>query len=101
MGCTFDHASDRNPTHHPRWGLVPALSSTVIGALAAAALLVVSALWLPVVVTVLLLTVLGAGLLVSATAQAFLGHRGRCWAERSIRWWLGPVGSVVDPFDVG
>lgn len=47
----------------------------------------------------LLLVVLG--LVVSAAIQAALGHRGRCWAQRTIRWWLGPAGALVDPFDAG
>lgn len=41
------------------------------------------------------------GLAISALAQFALGHRGLCWLRRTLRWWLGPVGSLLDPFGLG
>ena len=41
------------------------------------------------------------GLLVSAVIQLLLGHRGWCWLWRTLRWWLGPIGTLVDPLEMG
>ncbi len=101
MGCAVDHSAERNPTHHPRWGLVPALSSTVIGGAVLVIAIGVSITWLPTMVTSTLLIVMILALALSAACQAILGHRGRCWATRTVRWWLGPLGSLLDPFDAG
>lgn len=42
-----------------------------------------------------------AGLLLSALVQLLLGHRGACWLRRSVRWWLGPIGTLIDPIEMG
>jgi|GEM_PF-6589487 hypothetical protein len=76
------------------------MSATIIGFAVAGVLLAVCGIWLPGLfwAAVLLLV---AGLLASAAVQASLGHRGTCWAQRTIRWWLGPVGTLIDPFGLG
>ncbi len=101
MGCVVDHAADRNPTHHPSWGLVPALTSTLLGGVIVLVLIIASVLWLPVLATIVLLITVALALAVSGLAQCLLGHRGRCWMQRTVRWWLGPLGSLIDPFDAG
>ncbi|MFZ9988501.1 MAG: hypothetical protein ACO3ID_07660 [Candidatus Nanopelagicales bacterium] len=90
-----------HPTEHPRWGNVPSASATVIGALGSLAVLALAWLWLPRGFFWALVGLAIAGLAVSALAQVALGHRGMCWAQRTIRWWLGPLGTLVDPLDVG
>lgn len=90
-----------HPAHHPRWGQVPSASSVVIGGVGLAAVLGVIWLWFPLALFWALLIVIVLGLVASAAAQAFLGHRGTCWAQRTVRWWLGPVGTLADPLDVG
>lgn len=90
-----------HPEQHPRWGQVPSASSVVIGGLGLAAVLVVIWIWFPHGLFWGLLALVGAGLVVSGAAQAFLGHRGPCWTQRTLRWWLGPVGTLVDPLDLG
>ncbi|MEK9663959.1 MAG: hypothetical protein VW082_04990 [Candidatus Nanopelagicales bacterium] len=79
---------------------MPSASSAVIGLIVTGAVLTVCWIWLPGLVLPLVL-LLVAGLAASAAAQAFLGHRGACWGQRTIRWWLGPVGTLLDPFDLG
>ncbi len=66
-----------------------------------AAILTVLWLWFPRGIFWGVLALVGLGLLASAAAQAFLGHRGACWGQRTVRWWLGPVGALADPLDVG
>lgn len=94
------HDQPHNPTWHPSLGLVPALSSVVLGALLIGALLWLEAWLLPPAVpwTIGLIV---AGLVVSSVTQLLLGHRGTCWLWRSLRWWLGPVGNLVDPVEMG
>lgn len=76
------------------------MSAVVIGVLLAAAILTVCRLWLPGFFWPLV-ALLIVGLVVSAGTQAFLGHRGACWAQRTVRWWLGPLGALLDPLDLG
>lgn len=90
-----------HPAQHPRWGQVSSASAVVIGALGLALVLIALWLWFPLGIFWGLLGLLALGLVASACAQAFLGHRGACWTQRTIRWWLGPVGALVDPLDVG
>jgi hypothetical protein len=45
--------------------------------------------WIPLV-----LALWGA---LTLAVQAALGHRGRCLARRTVRWWLGPPGALLDP----
>ena len=42
---------------------------------------------------------LGMWWLVTLTVQLALGHRGACLVRRTGRWFFGPVGALVDPFD--
>jgi len=98
--CRGGHV-EGHPAHHPRWGQVPSASSAVIGGLGVAAILTVLWLWFPRAIFWGVLALVGLGLLASAAAQAFLGHRGACWGQRTVRWWLGPLGALADPLDVG
>jgi hypothetical protein len=55
-------------------------------------------IWLPGVRT-WLLAVLGSWWVVTALVQLALGHRGVCALRRTQRWFFGPAGALVDPFD--
>ena len=99
-GCNHGHDQPRNPTIHPTLGMVPAVTSVVFGGLVVAAILLIE-LWLIPSLLVWTLAVLGLGLVFSAIVQLVLGHRGMCWFYRTLRWWLGPVGSFIDPFEMG
>ena len=97
-GCVGGHDQHRNPTHHPRWGLVPAKSSVVFGIIliaAVAGLLWWLAPWLLPFLAAALILALG----ISLGVQLWLGHRGRCLRIRTVRWWLGPIGSLIDPME--
>jgi len=98
--CTAGHDQPRNPTHHPTLGLVPAASSVVFGGGLFVGLLLLEAWLLPGII-VWTLVVIVAALVVSTITQLMLGHRGWCWLWRSLRWWLGPVGSLIDPIEAG
>jgi small-conductance mechanosensitive channel len=47
------------------------------------------------------IAVLLFALFLSAIVQLALGHRGKCWLWRTLRWWIGPVGTLVDPIEMG
>lgn len=100
-GCRDGHGPPHNPALHPRWGQVPSLSNALIGAGVLAVLLVLAWWLLPDTAAVVVTALALLGLVVSAAIQAALGHRGRCWRARSWRWWLGPLGALLDPFDTG
>ena len=100
-GCRHGHAPSRNPTLHPRLGMVPSASNAVLGAVVVGVVLALAWWWFPGGWALALTALAALGLAVSAVAQLAMGHRGRCWAERTVRWWLGPAGAMVDPFDVG
>ena len=100
-GCRGGHEDARNPTLHPRWGQVPSASAAVIGGLGITAIIVVCAIVFPPGVALVLAGLVALGLLASAAIQALLGHRGACWAQRTVRWWLGPIGTLADPLDIG
>ncbi len=89
-----------HPAQHPRWGQVPSASSVVIGMVGFAVILAICWIWLPGLFWPLI-ALLVVGLIVSAAVQALLGHRGACWAQRTVRWWLGPVGTLIDPLGIG
>jgi len=89
------------PDDHPRWGYVPSASAVVIGILGLAGVMAVIWIWFPRGLFWGLVALVIVGLCVSAVVQAALGHRGMCWLQRTIRWWMGPVGAMVDPFDLG
>lgn len=98
--CRSGHDQPHNPTWHPTLGLVPALTSVVFAVLLIAGLLLLEVWLLPALVP-WTLGLVAAGLVVSGIVQALLGHRGRCWLYRTLRWWLGPVGTLVDPIEAG
>ena len=98
--CRAGHDQPNNPTWHPTLGLVPALTSVGFGVFVVVLVLALEAWLLPSLIgwTILLL---GLALLLSAAVQLVLGHRGSCWAWRTLRWWIGPIGTLVDPLEMG
>lgn len=100
-GCRAGHDQPRSPASHPRWGQVPSASAAVIGGLGVTAVIIVCAIFFPPAIAIVLVGLAVVGLLASALAQTLLGHRGACWAQRTVRWWLGPIGTLADPLDIG
>ncbi|MCH9815534.1 MAG: hypothetical protein K0U64_03635 [Actinomycetia bacterium] len=98
--CKHGHDQPRNPTIHPTLGMVPAVTSVIFGGIVVVVILLIE-LWLIPALLVWTLAILGLGLAFSAIVQLVLGHRGKCWFYRTLRWWLGPVGSFIDPFEMG
>lgn len=98
--CPGDHGEARNPTLHPRLGMVPAMSSVIIGAVALGLVIGASSVWFSAALPYLFGLIL-LGLLASFAVQLALGHRGRCLVNRTLRWWLGPIGSLIDPIEMG
>lgn len=98
--CTSGHDQPRNPTWHRTLGLVPAMSSVIFGGIVLLLLLALE-IWLLPGLVPWTVAAIAAGLAFSATAQFALGHRGACWAQRTLRWWLGPIGSLLDPLGMG
>lgn len=47
-----------------------------------------------------ILVVLGAWYACVVLVQLALGHRRSCLWRRSLRWFLGPIGALIDPFDL-
>ncbi len=95
-GCRDGHRPRPSPVEDPELGLVPSRTATVLGGVLVA--LVCGALawwapgarpWLALALPLWAAAVLGV--------QAALGHRGRCLARRTLRWWLGPPGALLDP----
>ena len=76
------------------------MSSVIFGGIALVIILALEAWLIPGLVPWTLLAI-SVGLALSALAQFALGHRGMCWLKRSLRWWLGPVGSLLDPIEMG
>lgn len=99
-GCHAGHDQPHNPTWHPTLGSVPALTSVVFATILVTIVLGVEVWLLPSFVP-WTLGLLALGLLVSAIVQFLLGHRGTCWLWRTLRWWLGPIGTLVDPIEMG
>ncbi len=99
-GCTAGHDQPHNPTWHPRLGLVPSLTNVIFAVILIVVVIGLEAWLIPAAIpwTVGLLAL---ALAVSALVQFLLGHRGTCWLWRTLRWWLGPVGAVIDPVDAG
>lgn len=99
-GCTAGHDQPHNPTWHPTLGLVPSLTNVIFAVIL---IVVVFALevWLLPAALPWTIALLIMALIVSGLVQALLGHRGTCWLWRTLRWWLGPVGALVDPVDAG
>ena len=98
--CRGGHDQPRNPTWHPTLGLVPALSSVVVAVIVIVGVIALEAsLWSQAIPWTIAL--LAVGLMFSATTQLLLGHRGMCFVWRTLRWWLGPIGSLLDPIEMG
>lgn len=98
--CRAGHDQPNNPTWHETLGLVPALTSVIIGALLVAILYALEWWLLPALIswtTALLL----AALVVSGIVQLLLGHRSWCLVWRTLRWWLGSIGTLIDPIEMG
>jgi hypothetical protein len=98
--CRAGHDQPRNPTWNPELGLVPALSSVIVGGILVA-LAMAAAWWLFPPALPWLIGLVVVGLIFSAAAQLLSGHRGTCLLRRTLRWWLGPIGSLVDPIEMG
>jgi hypothetical protein len=97
-GCRAGHPDHRSPALDPELGMVPSRTSAWFGAAVLAVLCAAAWWWLPVV-RPWLLAALGTWWVVTGLTQLALGHRGRCALRRTMRWFFGPVGALVDPFD--
>jgi hypothetical protein len=75
---------------------VPSRTATVLGGLVIALVGAALAWWVPASRPWIPLVLALWGALTLAV-QAALGHRGRCLARRTVRWWLGPPGALLDP----
>lgn len=98
--CTAGHDQPHNPTWHPTLGLVPALTSVIFALVLVVVILALEA-WIAPVLLSWTVGLLLIALVASALVQALLGHRGMCWLWRTLRWWLGPIGALVDPVEMG
>ena len=92
------HDEPPSPARHPQLGLVPSRSSTWFGAVILAVIVSVLA-WLAPGLRPWLVAVLGTWWGLTGLVQLALGHRGSCAVRRAGRWFFGPVGAVLDPFD--
>ena len=98
--CTQSAHDDPVPFgQHVELGLVPARSATVIGAVIWALVVTAVAAWAPTSWLVGLLVMLALGVVGCLLVQLALGHRGRCLVRRTVRWSIGSVGALLDPFD--
>jgi hypothetical protein len=97
-GCRDGHPDRRIPGYDAELGMVPARTSAWFGAVILAAASGAIWIWLPGA-RPWLLAVLGSWWLVTALVQLALGHRGTCALRRTMRWFVGPAGALVDPFD--
>jgi hypothetical protein len=97
-GCRDGHHEHPSPAEHPQLGLVPSRTSSWFGAVV---LLVVIGLlwWLLPGARIWVLAVLGSWWILTGAVQLALGHRGRCALRRTQRWFFGPAGALLDPFD--
>ncbi|MET0740161.1 MAG: hypothetical protein ABWZ26_01245 [Candidatus Nanopelagicales bacterium] len=98
--CTESAHQDPVPFgQHVELGLVPARSATVIGAVILALVVAAVAVWAPSSWLVGLLVLLVGGVVGCLVVQLALGHRGWCLIRRTVRWSIGSVGALLDPFD--
>jgi hypothetical protein len=95
-GCRDGHRPRPSPVEDPELGLVPSRTATVLGGLVIALVCAALAWWVPAARPWIPLVLALWGALTLAV-QAALGHRGRCLARRTVRWWLGPPGALLDP----
>lgn len=96
--CAAGHDDPPAPGRHPQLGLVPSRTSTWFGAVVLA---LVSGLvwWFAAGLRPWVVAVLGTWYVVVLLVQLGLGHRGGCLLRRTGRWFFGPVGALLDPFD--
>jgi hypothetical protein len=96
--CAAGHDDPPSPGRHPQLGLVPSRTSTWFGAVVLA---VLGGLlwWFATGLRPWIVAVLGTWYLVVLLVQLALGHRGSCLLRRTGRWFFGPVGALLDPFD--
>ncbi|MBI1377647.1 MAG: hypothetical protein GC157_09235 [Frankiales bacterium] len=95
-GCRDGHPERLTPGYDPQLGLVPSRTSMWFGAVVLALLCAAVWVWLPGL-RGWLVVVLAAALGLTALVQLLLGHRGRCAARRTARWFLGAPGALLDP----
>ena len=96
--CHHGHAERPSPVEHPQLGMVPSRTSTWLGAAVLATVTGV-AWWLLPPAHAWIVAVLGVWWVLTALTQLALGHRGGCWLRRTMRWYFGPAGALLDPFD--
>ena len=96
--CVAGHDDPPSPARHPELGLVPSRTSTWFGAVV---LVLISGAvwWFASGLRVWVVAVLGTWWLVTLLVQVAMGHRGSCLLRRTGRWFFGPVGALLDPFD--
>ena len=98
--CVAGHDQPRSPANHPELGLVPSRTSTWFGAVVLV-LLVGLLGWFVAGLRPWIVAVLGVWWVATLLVQLALGHRGTCALRRTGRWFFGPVGALLDPFDGG
>ena len=99
-GCHRGHSPRPAPDVHPELGMVPARSACWLGAVVLVLAVLLLAWLLPDAALPWIAGVLLAWFLVVLLTQLALGHRRRCLLRRSVRWFLGPPGALIDPFDL-
>jgi hypothetical protein len=97
-GCRDGHPAILSPAHDRELGMVPSRTSTWFGAVILVAVSSAALWWLPAA-RGYVLAALGCWWVVTGLVQLALGHRGRCALRRTLRWFFGPAGALVDPFD--
>jgi hypothetical protein len=96
--CVAGHDEPPSPARHPELGLVPSRTSTWFGAIVLV-LLAGAVAWFAPGLRAWVVAVLGTWWTVTLLVQLGLGHRGACLLRRTGRWFFGPVGAILDPFD--
>jgi len=96
--CVSGHDEPPSPARHPDLGLVPSRTSTWFGAIV---LGVIAGLlwWFAAGLRPWVIAVLGVWYTTTLLVQLGLGHRGTCLLRRTGRWFFGPAGALLDPFD--
>jgi hypothetical protein len=98
-GCTGGHPTRPAPDVNPVLGMVPARSSTWFGGIVLLLAVLLANWLLPDAALPWIALGLAAWFLAVVLIQLALGHRRSCLLRRSVRWFLGPVGALLDPFD--
>lgn len=98
-GCVRGHGPRPSPDVNPVLGMVPAKSSCWFGAVVLVLVVGLLVWLLPDAAVPWIAAALAAWFAVVVLVQLALGHRGSCLWRRSVRWFLGPIGALLDPFD--